>query len=284
MTQQTRTSEEVRNQVREGYANIARSGGAAAGRSNCGSGGCCGGVDAEALATHIGYDLEEIQKLPDAANMGLSCGNPTALAALSPGEVVVDLGSGGGFDCFLAGPRVGATGRVIGIDMTPEMLELARRNVPVYTERSGLANVEFRLGEIEHLPVADASVDVVLSNCVINLTADKAPVWKEIARVLKPGGRVSISDIALLRELPEDVAAEVQTWVGCVAGAIRIEDTRGLLEEAGFTDIELTPKDNYVRSLEAAEDPLYVAIAELLGKGEMPHDYVTSLDISARRR
>jgi SAM-dependent methyltransferase len=196
--------ETVRQKVREGYGEIAKNGG------SCGCGGvsCCGSSaeDSEKLVKQIGYTAEELAALPEGANMGLSCGNPTALASLAPGEVVLDLGAGGGFDAFIAGQKVGPTGRAIGVDMTHEMLVKARRNLATYRERSKLDNVEFRLGEIEHLPVADGSVDVVISNCVINLSPDKPQVWREIARVLKPGGRVAVSDLALLRPLPKRCA------------------------------------------------------------------------------
>ena len=166
--------------------------------------------------------------------MGLSCGNPNALAALQPGEVVLDLGAGGGFDVFIAGKKVGATGRAIGVDMTAEMLGKARKNIAAYRERTGLDNVEFRLGEIEHLPLADNSVDAVISNCVINLSPDKPQVWREIARVLKPGGRVAVSDLALLKPLPPAVLESVEALVGCVAGAVLVSDTERMAQGGGL--------------------------------------------------
>ena len=228
-------SETVRQKVREGYGKIAASGGSCCGPAPT----CCGSAPAasENLAKHIGYSAAELAALPEGANMGLSCGNPNALAALKPGEVVLDLGAGGGFDVFIAGRNVGPTGRAIGVDMTPEMLAKARKNITAYRERSGLDNVEFRLGEIEHLPVADASVDVVISNCVINLSPDKPQVWREIARVLKPGGRVAVSDLALLKPLPPAVAESVEALVGCVAGAVLVSETERMAREAGLVDI-----------------------------------------------
>lgn len=297
----------VREQVRAGYTKIAESGSWSAAQAGvkdmaaatgcCGGGtakaaesakaggGCCGPAtfSPEQLARAIGYTSGELAATPEGANMGLSCGNPTAIAALRPGEVVLDLGSGGGFDCFVAGPKVGATGRVIGVDMTPDMVSKARRNVAMYRERTGLDNVEFRLGEIENLPVADASVDVVISNCVLNLSPDKARVWREMARVLKPGGRVAVSDLALLRALPEAIVRDLEALVGCIAGAVLIEETRAQMRAAGFTEIVLTPKPEYIEAMTNWEDPLYRKIVESLPRGTRVGDYVTSLDIAARR-
>lgn len=237
----------------------------------------------EALAAAIGYTIQDLNTLPSGSNMGLSCGNPTAVAALRPGEIVLDLGAGGGFDCFVAGPRVGPRGLVIGVDMTPEMLTKARRNIASYTEQTGLNNVEFRLGEIEHLPVADASVDVVISNCVLNLSPDKQQVWKEVGRVLRCGGRVAISDLALLKPLPEAVLADMHALVGCVAGAVLIEEVRRCVQQAGLVDITIVAKPGYVNALCGWNDPLYRRIIELLPAGTTPADFVTSIDISARR-
>jgi ubiquinone/menaquinone biosynthesis C-methylase UbiE len=221
--------------------------------------------------------------LPDGANMGLSCGNPNALAALQPGEVVLDLGAGGGFDVFIAGRKVGPTGRAIGVDMTPEMLGKARKNLGTYRERTGLDNVEFRLGEIEHLPVADASVDVVISNCVINLSPDKPQVWREIARVLKPGGRVAVSDLALLKPLPPAVAESVEALIGCVAGAVLVSETERMAKEAGLAEIGLKAKSDYIDGMVDWQDPLYQKIVAHLPAGAKPSDYVTSLEITARK-
>ena len=199
--------------------------------------------------------------------MGLSCGNPNALAALQPGEVVLDLGAGGGFDVFIAGRKVGPTGRAIGVDMTPEMLAKARKNIATYRERTGLDNVEFRLGEIEHLPLADASVDVVISNCVINLSPDKPQVWREIARVLKPGGRVAVSDLALLKPLPPAIAESVEALVGCVAGAVLVSETERMAQEAGLGDIVLKSKSGYIDGMVDWQDPLYQKIVAHLPPG-----------------
>ncbi len=282
-------AEAVRERVLAGYAAMARA--ATASREKlAGGSGCCSPTGsgsstatADDLAKRVGYNAAELATLPDGANMGLSCGNPTALAALKPGEVVVDLGSGGGFDVFLAGPRVGATGRVIGVDMTPDMLGKARRNTAAYRERTGLDNVEFRLGEIEHLPVADRSADVVISNCVINLSPDKAQVWREIARVLKPGGRVAVSDLALLRPLPVQIQELVRAWIGCVAGASLVSESEAFARGAGLTDIQLQQKPEYVEALSGFEDPLYDKIAAALPAGTRPSDYVISLNVTARK-
>ena len=274
-------SEAVRKMVREGYGHIARSGGACCGPAPT----CCGSspAAAEDLAKHIGYSAEELAALPEGANLGLSCGNPNALAALQPGEVVLDLGAGGGFDVFIAGRKVGAAGRAIGVDMTPEMLAKARKNIAAYRERTGLDNVEFRLGEIEHLPLADASVDAVISNCVINLSPDKAQVWREIARVLKPGGRVAVSDLALLKPLPPAVAGSVEALVGCVAGAVLVSETERMAREAGLTEIVLNPKSSYIDGMVDWQDPLYQKIIKDLPAGTKPGDYITSMEITARK-
>ena len=273
-------NDSVRKLVREGYAKIAQD--IAAG---CCSPwvSCCGSapLDADKLAHELGYTIEELKALPEGANMGLSCGNPAALAALKPGEVVLDLGSGGGFDVFIAGRKVGATGRAIGVDMTPDMLGKARNNVAHYRKETGLDNVEFRLGEIEHLPVADDSVDVIISNCVINLSPDKTQVWGEMARVLKPGGRVAVSDMALIKPLPPEVLKMVEALVGCVAGAALVSETERQAREAGLTDIVLKSKPGYVEAMESFEDPLYRKIVEHLPAGTKPSDYITSLEVRA---
>ena len=283
------SKEKVHETVREGYSEIARSGVWLGEQVKddetgpCGGGSCCGltTLDAETLAEQIGYSAEEVRQLPEGANLGLSCGNPTAIAELKPGEVVIDLGSGGGFDVFLAGPKVGAAGRAVGIDMTPDMLSKARRSIDVYRARTGLDNVEFRLGEIEYLPVADGSVDVIISNCVINLSPDKPQVWREMARVLKPGGRVAVSDMALRRPLPDEVKQMVETWIGCVAGAVLVEETVRMAKAAGFVDVVTEEKHDYVEAMTDFNDPLYAKIAGALPKGTQPADFITSLNVQA---
>lgn len=274
-------SEAIRESVREGYSLIALHGS----DRRSGGGGCCGSFapDPEKVARQVGYSVQELAALPEGANLGLSCGNPNALAALQPGEVVLDLGSGGGFDVFIAGRKVGPTGRAIGIDMTPDMLARARQNAAKYRAQSGLDNVEFRLGEIEHLPVADASVDVVISNCVINLSPDKAQVWKEIARVLKPGGRIAVSDLALLRPLPAPVAQMVEALVGCIAGAVLVTETEAMVRAAGLSDLVLQAKSDYVEGMQDANDPLYLKIQGTLPAGTTPSDFITSLEVQARK-
>lgn len=293
---------DTRDKVRAGYAEIAKSGqwsgvsaepaassgccgGTSDSDSDGGGGGCCGPttLTADDVARAVGYAESDLSILPGGANLGLSCGNPNALANLKPGETVIDLGSGGGFDCFIAGPKVGASGRVIGVDMTPEMLSKARSNIANYEERSGLSNVEFRLGEIESIPVADASVDVVISNCVINLSPDKDRVWREIARVLKSGGRVAVSDLALLKPLPESIASDVEALVGCVAGAQLVDDIRTSVAQAGLVDLQMTAKPQYIEAMVNAADPLYKKIAEALPEGASMSDYVVSLDIEAKK-
>ncbi len=286
----------VREKVRAGYSRIAQSGSwsAAQGVGRCGEGaetvgetsggGCCGPAtfSSAQLARAMGYG-EELGDVPRGANMGLSCGNPTALASLREGEVVLDLGAGGGFDCFVAGPRVGRTGRVIGVDMTADMVSKARRGIAWYRERTGLDNVEFRLGEIENLPVADGSVDVVISNCVLNLSPDKGRVWREISRVLRVGGRVAVSDLGLKRALPEEVRADVEALVGCVAGAELIGETVARARAAGLSDVRAEEKGAYVRAMEETGDPLYRRLADRLGRGMTVADYVTSVDVTARK-
>jgi arsenite methyltransferase len=223
--------EQVRSAVRDHYGEIAREG--------CGCGpSCCGGeAGASSQSSRLGYSPEEIASAPAGSDLGLGCGNPQAIASLRPGEVVLDLGSGAGFDCFLAARQVGPSGKVIGVDMTPDMLARARANAG----KAGVANVEFRLGEIEHLPVADASVDVVISNCVINLSPDKPGVLREAFRVLRPGGRLAVSDIVATGELPQAVRDDLRMVSACIGGAVVIADLEAMLEEAGFVDVMIEP-------------------------------------------
>ncbi len=279
MTSETTNPEAVRQKVREGYGAIARQGGSCCGPAKS----CCGGGNAEAVATAVGYDEAELAALPDGANMGLSCGNPTAIAELQPGEVVLDLGSGGGFDVFIAARKVGPTGKAIGVDMTADMLAKARKNAMTFKEKSGLDNVEFRLGEIEHLPLADSSVDVIISNCVINLSPDKPQVWREMFRVLKPGGRVAVSDLALLQPIPPNVAEMVEALVGCIAGAVLVEETERMAREAGLDNITLTEKQGYVEALTDWKDPLFKKVLENLPPGAKMSDFVISLYVIAKK-
>jgi SAM-dependent methyltransferase len=269
----------LRMKVQEGYGRIARQGGSCCGPAKS----CCGSSNADARAENIGYDEAELSVLPEGANMGLSCGNPTAIASLEPGEVVLDIGSGGGFDVFIAGKKVGASGRAIGVDMTPDMLTRARGNITAYERKTGLNNVEFRLGEIEHLPVPDNSVDVIISNCVINLSPDKPRVWREMFRVLKHGGRVAASDMALLRPLPEVIGWRVEALIGCVAGAVLLEETRQMACAVGFRDVVLTPQPSHVDAMFGEQDPSYREFVRHLPKGTTLSDFITSVDVEARK-
>lgn len=229
--------DEIRQAVRENYAAVARA------DSGCGCGpACCTPAElpaADILSRGIGYSESEVSAVPEGANLGLGCGNPQAIAALKPGETVLDLGSGAGFDCFLAARQVGDSGLVIGVDMTPDMLSKARANAA----KGGYANTEFRLGEIEHLPVADATVDVIISNCVINLSPDKAQVFRDAFRVLKPGGRLAISDIVATAVLPEEARRDLALYTGCMAGASLIAELEAMMKSVGFDQVRITPKD-----------------------------------------
>jgi SAM-dependent methyltransferase len=229
--------DEIRQAVRENYAAVARADSAC----RCGP-ACCTSAElpaADILSRGIGYSESEVSAVPEGANLGLGCGNPQAIAALKPGETVLDLGSGAGFDCFLAARQVGDSGRVIGVDMTPDMLSKARANA----QKGGYANTEFRLGEIEHLPVADATVDVIISNCVINLSPDKAQVFRDAFRVLKPGGRLAISDIVATAVLPEEARRDLALYTGCMAGASLIAELEAMMKSVGFDQVRITPKD-----------------------------------------
>ncbi len=230
--------EEIKKTVRERYAKVAREGvSCCAPQTECG----CGTDVARKVGKGIGYSDKEMDSVPEGANLGLGCGNPVALASIKEGEVVLDLGSGAGFDCFLSANRVGKNGRVIGVDMTPDMLEKARENAL----KDGYKNVEFRLGEIENLPVADNHVDIIISNCVINLSPDKERVFKEAHRVLKPGGRLMVSDIVLLEELPEAVQKSVAAYVSCLAGAALKEKYLDAVKKAGFKEIKVLDETGF---------------------------------------
>lgn len=274
--------EKARDIVRTGYSDIAQG----VAKSCCGPSSCCSGdtsENAEALAKTVGYSAEELAQLPEGANLGLSCGNPVALASLRTGEVVVDLGSGAGFDVFQAGRKVGPTGKAIGVDMTPAMLSRARKLVAQYQERSGFDNVEFRLGEIENLPIADSTVDAVISNCVINLSPLKARVYQEIARILKSGGRLAVSDLALKKELPPDILKMAEALVGCVSGAALIADNIRWAQDAGLKEIQVKEKQGYIDGMVKWEDPLYKAIVEALPLGAKLSDYIVSMELTAIR-
>jgi len=231
----------IKATVREHYANIVREGGSCCGPAPA-RGGCCGEAPVESeVSRRIGYSEQELGAVPQGSNLGLGCGNPLAFAALKQGDVIVDLGSGAGFDCFLAARQVGDSGRVIGVDMTPEMVDRARHNAA----EGGYSNVEFRLGEIENLPVADGSADMVISNCVINLSTDKPRVFREALRVLKPGGRLMVSDLVLAKPLPESVRRSAEAYAGCIAGAMLKHDYLAAIGEAGFTEVEVMAEAVY---------------------------------------
>lgn len=234
-----RNKEKTRAYIRKNYSNVAIG---AEGGGCCGGGCSCSGspTDIKNASINIGYTENDISNVPIESNMGLGCGNPVAIASLKEGEKVLDLGSGGGFDCFLASKQVGEAGHVIGVDMTPDMIKLARNNA----EKNKYTNVEFRLGEIEHLPVSDESIDVIISNCVINLSLDKQQVFKDAYRVLKTGGRLSISDVVATAKLPQNIKNNLSLVASCIGGAEYIEELKTILKNAGFKDIKLTPKDN----------------------------------------
>ena len=246
---------EIKKSVRESYSKVAKRGSS-----------CCGdNKKVDDLSTSIGYSLEELKSIPDAANMGLGCGNPTAIASLKEGDVVLDLGSGGGLDVFLAANKVGQTGKAIGVDMTPDMIDLARFNAT----KNNYENVEFRLGEIENLPVANNSIDVIISNCVINLSPEKQQVFNEAFRVLKPGGRLSISDLVLLKPLPESIKENKIYLAGCIAGAELKEAYLRLIKNAGFEHIEVTEESkNLIEASDTVEDATDFVHIEFKGSSE----------------
>jgi ubiquinone/menaquinone biosynthesis C-methylase UbiE len=258
---------QIKEMVRARYGGIA-----AASEASCcapASPSSCCGPEATSYdkARRMGYSEAELAAVPEGANLGLGCGNPQAIAAMQPGEVVVDLGSGAGFDCFLAAQQVGATGRVIGVDMTHEMLNKARDNAA----NIGAGNVEFRLGELEHLPIADNTADVVISNCVINLVPDKAQVFREALRVLKPGGRLAVSDVINIAPLPTELRADPALLCGCVAGAAPAERIEAWLSEAGFVDVRVTP------NFESRE------MVESWASGRDVENYIASAMVEARK-
>ncbi|UCD77285.1 MAG: arsenite methyltransferase [Desulfobacterales bacterium] len=282
---QNEEKETIRQVVRERYGSVARSATDVSGKGStsscCGqsepsvsthpASSCCGGpqITPQQISTLMGYSKEDFRSVVEGANLGLGCGNPVALASLKPGETVVDLGSGGGFDCFLAAKQVGDTGRVIGVDMTPDMLSRARANA----EKMRTTNVEFRLGEIENLPVADNTADIIMSNCVINLSPEKLKVYREAFRILKPGGRLAIADVVATAPLPAEIQQSLALVSACVGGAATIDDTKGMLQEAGFEDIRITAKDES-RKLISQWVP---------GENKNAGDYVVSAYIEARK-
>jgi SAM-dependent methyltransferase len=237
-----READEIRQNVRDSYAEVADASNAG---DCCGvESSCCGVAEDPKInavnSMRMGYSEEDVSSVPEGADMGLGCGNPRAIASLQEGEVVLDLGSGGGFDAFLAVKEVGKSGRVIGVDMTPTMISKARVNA----EQAGHDNVEFRLGEIEYLPVADEVVDIIISNCVINLSPEKPRVFKEAFRVLKPGGRLAVSDVVASMELPDNLRNDLALYSGCMAGASVVEELMEMMVDAGFTNVQITPKDD----------------------------------------
>ena len=259
----------IKKVVREGYAKIAKQSSSCCAPVNS----CCGSTDlAQDISKSIGYTEEELKVVPEGANLGLGCGNPVALASLREGETVLDLGSGAGFDCFLAASKVGKKGRVIGVDMTPEMLEKARENA----SKGNYGNIEFRLGEVESLPVADNSVDVVISNCVINLAPDKRRVFAEAFRVLRPGGRLTISDMVLLQELPDFIKKSIEAYIGCLSGAIMRDEYIGAIKAAGFQEVSIIDETSFpIEGI--ANDPTAKAIIENL---EIPPEKIKEVACS----
>jgi arsenite methyltransferase len=265
--------EQIREMVSEGYARVAR-------EASC----CCGGKapGADAAARKVGYQQEQLDAVPGGANLGVGCGNPTAIDALRPGEVVVDLGSGAGLDSFLAARQVGETGRVIGIDMTGAMLEKARENA----RKGGFDNVEFRQGIIEELPLEDESVDVILSNCVINLSPEKHRVFAEAYRVLKPGGRIMVSDVVLEQELPEKVLDSVEAYIGCVAGASLRGEYLETIRRAGFSEVRVEREACFGDAIDLEDPRIAGAMRDLELTREQVSDFakaVTSIHVFARK-
>jgi arsenite methyltransferase len=275
--------ETIRKSVREHYAAVAREQAGCCASPAVAASNCCGAANVVEVGKNIGYSAEEMASVPDGANLGLGCGNPLAHSDLKEGETVVDLGAGAGFDCFIAARRVGPSGRVIGVDMTPDMVEKARENA----RKSGAANVEFRLGEIEHLPVADSSADMIISNCVINLSTDKPQVFREALRVLKPGGRLFVSDLALLRPLPVKILESVNAYAGCISGAMLKEDYLQAMRDAGFSEVAVVEESGYpIGSCNPDASELAALGAQMLSPEEFRDaaNSVVSIKVRAVRR
>src|SRR5512136_767477 len=269
----------IKELVKQGYGKIAKQG-----KSCCASAtSCCGTTDrAQNISRRIGYSQEELEAVPEGANLGLGCGNPTAMASLKEGERVLDLGSGAGFDCFLAANKVGKSGKVIGVDMTPEMLEKARANAT----KGKYTNVEFRLGEIENLPLADNSVDVIISNCVINLAPNKKRVFEEDFRVLTQNGRLMVSDIVLLKPLPEEIQKNAEAYTSCIAGAEIKDKYLGLIRDVGFKDVKVLSEKNYPLEFILSEPEVRSVVSNLkLTKEEVDEtaNSIVSISVSASK-
>ena len=261
---------EVKKFVRAGYAEIAKKGNSCC---SCGP-SCCSSADpVESVSKQIGYSEEDLQKVPEGANLGLGCGNPIALASLKEGETVLDLGSGAGFDCFLAASKVGKTGKVIGVDMTPEMIEKAREN----KQKGDYDNVEFRLGEIENLPIADNSVDIIISNCVINLSPEKGRVFEEAFRVLKPGGRIMISDIVLLKTIPDAIMDSIEMYVSCIAGASLKTDYIETIKAAGYQKISVIGEEPFSVEYIISDPTVQAIVKNLEISPELTRDIANSI-------
>mgnify|MGYP006287701571 FL=1 len=257
-------AEEQRRAVSNRYAGITTD--SDDGASGCTDSGCCDDESSTQDSRVLGYDDAEVNAVEDGADLGLGCGNPTAIASLDAGDTVLDLGSGAGFDCFLAAREVGDSGRVIGVDMTPEMVEKARANV----EKNDATNVEFRLGEIEHLPVSDETVDVIVSNCVINLSPNKPQVFREAFRALRPGGRLAVSDVVMTTTLPDEVRADPESVAACVGGASTVDELRAMLADAGFVDVDIAPKEDSEEFISEWDESLelddYIVSAAITGR------------------
>ena len=268
--------QDIKNAVKEGYSRVARN------ASSCCGSGCCSSAKPVSISKKIGYTDEQMRSVPEGANLGLGCGNPIALASLKEGEAVLDLGSGAGFDCFLASNAVGPQGRVIGVDMTEEMLVRAKANA----KKGGYGNVEFRLGEIEALPVEDNFVDAIISNCVINLVPDKKKAFREAFRVLRPGGRLMVSDIVLKKKLPDSVLQSIEAYVGCVAGAVTKEKYLDAISSAGFEDVQLIEEVDFPLDCMVA-DPHGKAILKSLDDSveeiKRVEGFISSIKVSGRK-